>query len=149
MVETFEYFTKEITSIYRSIQRIKEFEMGKFGLKGIHVTCLYFLYRYPQGLTSAKLTQLTGEDKGAISRAISLLKDKNFVKQDIKQGKNYRANIILTESGIQIAKAQSEKIDSAVLAVTDGLSCQDRQVFKSVLSQLQDNLKAYEKNLIE
>jgi len=46
MEARFETFTRQITSIYRSIQKIKSVEMTSFGLKGVHVLCTYFLSAY-------------------------------------------------------------------------------------------------------
>ena len=45
MDSRFETFTLLITRISRSIKRIKAEEMAAFGLKGPHVSCLYYLYR--------------------------------------------------------------------------------------------------------
>ena len=43
MEERFETFTVLIARINRGIKRIKAEEMAEFGLKGPHVSCLYYL----------------------------------------------------------------------------------------------------------
>lgn len=44
-MKRFENFTFLINKIYRDIQKIKLFELKKYGLKGSHMMCLYHLGR--------------------------------------------------------------------------------------------------------
>ena len=43
MVERYGVFTQRIARISRCIRRLKAEEMARFGLKGPHVSCLYYL----------------------------------------------------------------------------------------------------------
>jgi len=45
MNNRFETFTLLITSINRSIRRIKTETMARYELKSPHVSCLYYLYK--------------------------------------------------------------------------------------------------------
>ena len=69
MEDRFETFTVLIARISRSIRRLKAEEMERLGLKGPHVSCLYYLSLYDE-LTAAELCERCDEDKAAISRSI-------------------------------------------------------------------------------
>ena len=49
-MKRFENFTFLINKIYRDIQKIKLFELKKYGLKGSHMMCLYHLGREKEKL---------------------------------------------------------------------------------------------------
>ena len=53
MTDSFELLTGGITSVYKSIQKIKKLSMSEIGLKGVHAMCIYYLYTTPDGLTAA------------------------------------------------------------------------------------------------
>lgn len=72
MDNRFECFSNYISSIYKNIQRLKELKIKEFGLKSIHVMCLFYLRHY-ENVTNSMLVKLTNEDKGAISRALAYL----------------------------------------------------------------------------
>ena len=44
MEERFKTFTVLISKISRNIKKIKNQEMAEYGLRSVHVTCLYYLY---------------------------------------------------------------------------------------------------------
>ena len=85
MFDRFETFVTTISTIHRYMQKIKSTEMKTLGLKGTHVMCLYSLGKHPEGLTATQLCRLCGEDKAAISRAITELTDKKFVCSEASQ----------------------------------------------------------------
>lgn len=146
----FEHFTKDITAIYRSVQRIKHTEMTEFGLKGMHVMCLYFLSKHPQGLTAAQLQKLCQEDKAAISRSLATLKEKNLIAESQADGqKKYRSIITLTKEGKETALREGQMIEQALNAGGQGLSEEERKNFYSSLSLISENLKRYEKRIKE
>ena len=43
MQERFETFTVLVNRISRSIRRIKNREMAAFGLRSVHISCLYYV----------------------------------------------------------------------------------------------------------
>ena len=78
MEDRFETFTVLIARISRSIRRLKAEEMERLGLKGPHVSCLYYLSLYDE-LTAAELCERCDEDKAAISRSIDYLEKNGYL----------------------------------------------------------------------
>lgn len=148
MEARFELFTTGIASVYRSIQKIKSIEMTSFGLKGVHALCMYFLSKHAQGLTGTQLSEMCCEDKAAISRAVSILKEKGFVAEAQPDGvKKYRSIITLTDAGKEIAREEEQKIFGALNAGGNGLTEEERQKFYTTLYLIAGNLEKYFKEL--
>ena len=141
MKQRFETFVTAIAQINRSLQRLKSSEMAEFGLKGTHVMCLYQLRQHEEGLTSAQLVQLCGEDKAAISRCISELMERELVHSPDSTPKRYRKIIALTDQGRQITAAMDQKIMDAVASAARGYTQEERETFYHVLLQVADNLQ--------
>ena len=139
MIQRFPEFLNGITTCYKYIQRIKNAEMTEFGLKGIHVSCLFYLSHNPEGLTSAQLCQLCAEDKATISRIVADLREKGFIEPG--EGKNYRAALHLTPAGIEIGKKMDPIIEAWVRIGGDGLTDEERETFYEGLSIISDNLR--------
>ena len=70
MEDRFETFTVLIARISRSIRRLKAEEMERLGLKGPHVSCLYYLSLYDE-LTAAELSRRTGIDAGILRKIMT------------------------------------------------------------------------------
>lgn len=51
VAEQFESFTAAVTRAYKCLQKIKNRETERMGLKGSHVMCLYYIGKTPGGLT--------------------------------------------------------------------------------------------------
>lgn len=60
----FENFTVTILKLGKLVQKIKLFEMESYGLKAIHVMCIYFAGLSP--VTAVELCRLTSEDKAVL-----------------------------------------------------------------------------------
>ena len=148
MENRYEAFTLLISSISRSIRRIKADAVEKYGLKSPHVTCLYYLHKR-SGMTSAELCELCDEDKAAISRSILYLEENGFLARMIPaplrkargEGHHYRASLVLTEKGEAAARYISERIDRALEQVSRGVSEKEREVLYRVLDQISRNLQ--------
>lgn len=144
MIQRFAVFVTTVNMIYRSIQRIKTREMTELGLKGTHVMCLFQLNQYPQGLTATQLSTLCVEDKAAVSRAITKLKEKGLVTvEDIGAKRRYRARILLTEQGRNTAAQMIGYIETAVMKGGEGLTQEERETFYQVLHKISQNLSDY------
>lgn len=139
MRERFESFITGVTVCYKYIQRIKTMEMTELGLKGTHMTCLFYLSNNPKGLTAAQLCQLCAEDKASVSRTVADLKSRGYIAQG--GNKNYRAPLTLTPEGLEAAKLLDPLIDSWVLSGGDGLTEAERDVFYKSLAKISDNLR--------
>ena len=144
MENRFETFTVLITSLSRSIRRIKAATMAAYELKSPHVSCLYYLYKQP-GMTAAELCEVCEEDKAAVSRSLLYLEQKNYlVREGLSEkggrdgAKHYRTPLTLTEEGLKIA----EKVDRVLEAVGEGVSEEERAVMYRALEQINRNLRA-------
>ena len=147
MNNRFETFTLLITSIGRSIRRIKTETMAKYELKSPHVSCLYYLYKRP-GMTAAELCEICEEDKAAVSRSILFLEQKSFLTRVLpaeKGGrdgvKHYRTPLALTEEGSRIAGEIAMKVDHVLESVSAGVTPEDRAVMYRALERINCNLK--------
>ncbi|MBR6790832.1 MAG: winged helix-turn-helix transcriptional regulator [Oscillospiraceae bacterium] len=139
MIQRFQSFVTGITICYKSIQQIKSTEMTEFGLKGTHAMCLFFLHHQDEeGLTAAQLCQLCEEDKAAISRTLATLQSKGFI---VSEEKKYRARLVLTESGREVASRMDTLIEQWVGFGGDGVSDEDRATFYRVLEAIALNLR--------
>ncbi len=141
MTQRFELFCTTINQIHRNLQRIKLKEMEEFGLKGIHVMCLFELNHNPGGLTLTQLSSLCGEDKAAISRAVSELTKRRLVTSNAK--KKYRSLITLTTDGQGMADKIDKKAEAAVIAGSGNLTSDQRNALYKMLTYISDNLDHY------
>ena len=140
MNQRFENFTVYILRINKLIKKIKLLEMEEYGLKSVHVMCVYFSARENGTLTASELVQLTSEDKGAVSRALAYLMQKGYVNYDSKK---YNAPITLTEEGKKLAEIIDARAESAVNAGGNSLTDSDRQSLYRSLKTIADNLEEY------
>ena len=140
MITRYELFSSSISCLYRDIQKIERNEMAKFGLKGPHAQCLLALSHYPQGITSAKLCEVSEKDKAAISRTVTELEDRGLLIRVERNGLRYRAVLKLTEEGRNLATAVNEKACQAVEKAGEGLNDAQREVFYQVLALIAGNL---------
>lgn len=146
MFNRFETFITTMNQINRSIQIIKNREMGKYGLKGTHVMCLYQLKQHVEGLTATELATLCGEDKAAISRSLAKIESKGMISfTDVEGRKRYRTVITLTEQGRNVCDQISQKIDELLQTYSNGISDEDREVFYRVFTVIADNLQEVSK----
>lgn len=141
MTQRFELFCNTINRMHRNLQRIKLKEMEEFGLKGIHVMCLFELNHNPEGLTLTQLSNLCEEDKAAISRAVSELTRRKLVTSD--SVKKYRSLITLTKDGKTAAAKIDEKAEAAVIAVSGNLTEEQRNALYQMLTYISNNLDNY------
>ena len=145
----FGQFALAISRIHQCIQRLKTAEIQEYGLKAVHVMCLYLLYRSPQGLSSVELVEQTGEDKAAISRALKQLREKSFVEPvPEKLARSYKNPAILTPAGVQVASEITETIHRIFAENAPAATEEELAVFYRVLMQVSDNLMTYSQRTI-
>ena len=143
MLRRFEQFTSAISRIYKSVQKIKSLEMTAYGLRANHVMLLYHLKMHPDGLTPSQLCELCGVDKAAVSRAVTELAEKGYLRIEEIKGQRYRLPATLTPSGIEAAEHIEEAVMRAVRIGGRGLTEQERADFYHALLLIADNLKQY------
>lgn len=145
MESIFEQFTVTILKLNKLVQKIKLYEMQEYGLKTIHVMCMYYLKNNPAGLTASELVKLTLEDKAAISRALKTLQEKGFI---LYNPKKYNALIRLTDAGRKVADEVSDKAERAVAAGSYVFTEEERACFYKALGTIASNLETYYDGLI-
>lgn len=146
MEKIFENFTITVLRLNKLVSKIKTFEMREFGLKAIHVMCIYYLGETPDGLTASELCRLTLEDKAAISRGLSLLAEKGYIAYDPNK---YSAKITLTDDGKKLAANVNGKCERAVNAGSAILTEEERIQFYKYLNSIASNLQEYYDSIIK
>ncbi|MDE7464411.1 MAG: hypothetical protein K2M48_05215 [Clostridiales bacterium] len=140
MENIFENFVISVLKLNRLVSRIKMHEMKEYGLKSIHVMCIYYLNANRSGMTASELMRVTFEDKAAISRALALLREKNYIEYDDKK---YNSVIKLTADGVGVANYIAQKADKAVAAGSAEMTDEERITFYKHLNEIADNLFVY------
>lgn len=140
MEKIFENFTITILKLNKLVQKIKLFEAQKYDLKAIHIMCAYYLKEHPEGLTSSELVKLTLEDKGAISRALKILQDRNFVKYNQNR---HNTPVVLTADGRKFADFITVQSMKAVEAGMAELTEEERAFCYKWLGSIAVNLEQY------
>ena len=140
MEDLFERFTVSILRLNKLVQRIKIYEIKKFGLKSIHVMCLYYLNCHPEGLTASELVKLTLEDTAAISRALATMREQGYAEYD---SATHNADVRLTPKGKQLAEHIVGRAAAAVSAGSADFSAEQREFFYKSLVTISDNLEQY------
>lgn len=146
MEERFETFTVLITKIARSVRRIKNLEMAEYGLRSVHVSCLYYLYA-AGGLTATELCERCEEDKGTISRALEHLEASGYLVREERGGKRYKSPLHLTDRGAEAGARIAQKIDTVLLEMDSGLSEGERAEFYRSLGVICARLEAISERL--
>lgn len=138
MVDRFERFSFAISEISRCWHKIAADEMEKYGLKGSHAIYLTTLYRYSQGVTAAKLSELSGKDKADVSRMTAIMEKNGLI---VKEGSSYRALLKLTDTGREAAEHVRSRASVAVENASRGLSEEHRAIFYQALELIVSNLQ--------
>ena len=146
MEARFETFTGLITKIGRNVKKIKNREMAEYGLRSIHVSCLYYIGLLGE-ITATELTERCDEDKAAISRAVEYLEENGFVTCESRSQKRYKSPLMLTEKGREANERICRKVDAVLDRVSDVLTEAERVSFYKNLALISDSLEVYANNL--
>lgn len=137
----YETFTKIIAELSRSVGKIKNREMEKFGLKGKQVQCFFCLYKNPEGVSFKDLCTFTGTDKAATWRTVKELESRGYVYTHTEQGRKYKNPVKLTEKG----RSTGIEIDRIICGIVDAVSGdipeEEREKMYRLLYIINDNLK--------
>lgn len=145
MENRFEKFCAAVLELSRCLQRIKDQEMRRFGLRSSHTMCVFYLGRHPEGLTVTQLSSLCREDKGAVSRCLSELVRRELACCDAPQNRRvYRNPFRLTEKGRRLAKQMDELVAEALRQGGKGLTEEQRETFYETAQVILKNLEAYQ-----
>ncbi len=135
-------FTVLITKINRSVKKIKAIETGEFGLKGPHVSCLYYLNKMEK-LTAKELCDVCKEDKASISRSIEYLEEKGYLQCSSQLKKRYNSPLSLTPQGREISQKIVDKVDSILLLASGTMDNTKRNIMYEGLTTICENLENF------
>ncbi len=141
MVSRFERFAYVFSEITRHWHKIASDEMERYGLKGPYAVYLLMLYRHPDGLTSAQLSEKCGRDKSDVSRAVAALEKRELLEKETVNQSLYRALIKLTPEGKLAAKYICDRAGIAVELAGNGLTDENRAIFYDSLELIASNLR--------
>ena len=140
MKARFKTFTVLISKINRNIKKIKNQEMAEYGLRSVHVTCLYYLYSQ-DSLTAAELCELCDEDKATISRGLEYLEENGFAVCEDQPGRHYKNHLHLTEKGMEAGKKITDKINCVLDDICIDMTEEQRVDFYRSLTVISDTLE--------
>lgn len=144
MENRFERFAAAVLEMNRYLQRIKEQEMRRFGLRSAHTMCIFYLGQHPEGLTVTQLTEICREDKAAVSRNLSELSRMGLVSCSAPPDRRvYRDPYRLTERGTEIAAQVEARVSDALSACGRGLTEAQRDNFYTAAQIIISNLEDY------
>ena len=135
----FETFSVSVFRITRCWQEIAAAEMRRYGLKSSCALYLTTLLSREEAVSAAELCCLCGRDKADVSRSVAAMMEKGLLEP--KQGRQYRAPLVLTEQGREVARQINGKAAEAVSLAGSGLSDSDREAFYRALELISGNLE--------
>ena len=143
MEDRFQLLTANIAKMSRYIKRIKSEEMADIeaGLKGPHVSCLYYIYKSNGTMTAKEITEVCDEDKAAISRSLDSLEKEGYISCESKTEKRYKSLLFLTEQGKVVATKIAEKVDNIVNVASADMNIEERAKFYKNLTTISNNLQ--------
>lgn len=144
MRDRFESFALSVVDLGRLVQKIKELEMERLGLKASHTMCLYYLGQHPEGATCTQLVDQCREDKAAVSRCLGQLMERGLVVREQEDGhRAYRCRHFLTPAGKELASQVNGRVQEALSSGGNGLTAEQRESFYEALELIRGNLVAY------
>lgn len=149
VIQRFEDFVSAVSAVYKGLNKIKNYETEKFGLRGSHVMCMFYLARHKEGLTLTEICEKTGDDKAAVSRILSFLQENDYIILEENESKKYKRPYLLTEKGKEVASQLDEIIVSAVDRIGTGLTIDEREGFYLSFGKIAKNLDMFCKELEE
>lgn len=144
MIQRFERFFGSLMELNRAVQKIRETEMRRLGLRSSHALCLYYLGEHGEGLTQPMLCTLCREDKAAVSRSLSDLSACGLAVCEYPEGKRaYRSVWRLTEEGTHTAARLNRRIRHAFRVGGKTVSEEQEAAFYEALDLILGNLSEY------
>ena len=140
MVERYERMSASVSAISTCIQKIEAEQMTKYGLRGSCAQYLACMLKHEEGITVSKLSELCAKDKAAVSRAVAELEDNGFITREAVGVGVYRAAIVLTQKGRDVAEFVNKRASTAVELAGKGLSDEERTILYNALDLIAGNL---------
>ena len=139
----FEDFVGIINALSKEIQRIKNAEARRLGFRGSDVMCLYYLVKYPDGLTASELARMVDVSRAAMSRTVAHLAEDGFVEVggSDEEASRYRAPIRLTEKGLEAARPLDDIIRRVLDEAGGELALRQRMQMYDSLNHILEKLR--------
>lgn len=141
MQERFQRFTSLISSIGRSIYRMKTEAMAKYDLKSSHLSCIYYL-KAGVARTAAQLARLSEEDKANISRTLKELEARGFITRELGASGRPKRTITLTSEGGEVGEFLVRHIENIIEIVSGDIPSCEREVMYQALSSIDERLRS-------
>ena len=138
MQNRFERFSSVISGMSYVLHKIAAKELERYGLKGTYAIYLLTVYRHQKGVTAAKISELCNRDKSDVSRAMTAMEKQGLVKKSTKA--IYRAEIFLTELGLEAAKKVSALSASALKKIDENLKPEELETMYKALGVIYGSL---------
>ena len=139
MLDRFAKFSYSIAEIHRCWHKLAAEELARYALNSPHAIYLKTLFdAEPEGITAAQLGEICGKDKADVSRMVTILEEKGLV---CREGASYRANLRLTEAGMEAARQVQTRAAKAVELGGEGITRENRETFYAVLELIAKNLR--------
>ncbi len=140
-IARFKKFIMLIDGVHKCIGKIKLDLAPSLGVKSVHLLWCYDLYVHREGLTSAELASASMIDRSLVSRELSVLKKGGYV--EVEGGgkkRGYNARILLTEKGVELARAIEKYAESFRQIVSAGTTEEEISSFYATLERFHNNL---------
>ncbi len=137
----FEHFAYAVSEVYRYWFETASEQLKEYGLKSGCAVYLSALQKYKEGLSCSSLCQLCAKDKADVCRCVARMEEKGLVKKKDESVK-YRALIVLTEKGEELASRIAETARGIVEKSAVGIDEEDLESFYAVLYAISSNLKS-------
>ncbi len=142
----FEDFVGIISALGKEIQRIKTAEAKRLGFRGSDVMCLYYLVKYPEGLTASELARMVDVSRAAMSRTVAHLAEDGFVEvgdAEDEDASKYRAPVRLTEKGYEAARPLDDIIHRVLDEAGGELAARQRLQMYDSLNHILERLRTF------
>ena len=147
MLSRYERLSSAISEISRLINRISAEVMKSYELKGSWAKYLLVMQRHRMGITASRLCLLCERNKSDASRALSELEELGLIMK-LSSGR-YRAKLILTERGNEIATGIASRAMEVIGFVGKDISEDEREILYRSLESISKNLEAIEDGAIK
>ena len=143
MESRYYHFTTLILGIRKLINKIKDSEMAELGLKGVHLTCMFYIseiQKEKSEVTATDICKYSGEDKAAVSRILGELEKSGMIVVEQTDKKKYKSKLVLTSAGKSVEKNISKKIEEYENIASKDLTESERKSLYTSLESILKNL---------
>ena len=110
-------------------------------LRAGDANCIYYLSKNPEGLSNVQLSELSGNDKAAISRSMNFLMINGFVELSAEDdSKKYGRRYILTDKGKEAADKVNSRVEAVVNEVSKNIDKEDGRIFYDTFRTIAERL---------